>query len=79
MTIDQQYYSLVVSVTEPARPPWALRNNIYGVLDPLGVAVVLLETAWRNLSIEQPDLVPITVPPVNTDPYQPLKSAPFPT
>ncbi|MCL2782655.1 MAG: hypothetical protein FWD80_01570 [Propionibacteriaceae bacterium] len=79
VTIDQQYYSLVVSVTEPARPPWALRNNIYGVLDPLGVAVVLLETAWRNLSIEQPDLVPITVPPVNTDPYQPLKSAPFPT
>ena len=56
----------------------ALKPNANGVLDPVWSAVTLLESAWRTLSVESPDLVPMTVPAVNPSPYVPLTSPPYP-
>ena len=55
-----------------------LAPNVNGVFDPVGIAVTLLETAWRRLSVERPDLVPISVPAVNPSPYVPLTAPPYP-
>ncbi|MCL2489717.1 MAG: hypothetical protein FWF36_03175 [Propionibacteriaceae bacterium] len=49
-----------------------ISDNVNGVRDPLGVAVSLLETVWRRLSVDRPDLVPVQVPAVNPAPYQPI-------
>ena len=56
----------------------SLKANVNGVLDPIGSAVTLLESVWRTLSVERPDLVPMTVPAVNPAPYVPLTSPPYP-
>ena len=56
----------------------SLKANVNGVLDPIGSAVTLLESVWRTLSVERPDLVPMTVPAINPAPYVPLTSPPYP-
>jgi len=55
-----------------------LRPNANGVMDPIGTSVTMIETAWRRLHAERPDLLPTALPKVNRSPYVPLKVPPFP-
>jgi len=50
---------------------WGLKPDASGRLDPIEVAVSLLEKAWRNLSVSRPDFIPYDVPDVNPSPYVP--------
>jgi len=59
--------------------PWALQPNANGVFDPLWTVTTLVETAWRQLHAEKPDLLPTALPPVNSSPYEPATTEPFPS
>jgi len=79
VSISRTLNTLAIGASIPGGLPWAIKLNTFGVIDPLGTAIVLLETAWRNLSTEQPDLVPIDVPARNDYPYQFLQTPAFST
>jgi len=70
-------HCLSVTMFQPRSDSIFLASNVNGVFDPMGTAVTLLEKAWRRLSVDRPDLVPISVPAVNTNPYVPLTTPPY--
>jgi len=55
---------------------FCFRADDDGKRDPIAIATTLLETAWRNLSVERPDLVPWKVPDTNPSPYVPTPISP---
>ena len=70
-------HCLSVFMFQPYPSSVLLAPNVNGVFDPMDTAVSLLEKAWRRLSVDRPDLVPISVPAVNPSPYVPLTTPPY--
>jgi len=70
-------HCLLVTIDPDVSSQKYLAPNVNGVFDPIGIAVTLLEKAWRRLSVDRPDLVPISVPAVNPSPYVPLTTPPY--